>query len=407
MVETKLPKLPNHHAFTPEFQLLAACSWIAPQSLIQSQSDQITTLCKEDMDWNLFVELVHHHRTHVLSYSNLSRHARNYVPENIWQQLKAMNDQTRIRALQHAAELARLCKKFTELDIVALPLKGVLLSQELYGDPGIRQSKDLDILIKPKDLDKTATMLEEEGYRPALLSHNILTARHKEHIRNALHHLEYFHESKHINLEIHWNCVFWQPAQVAELWNHCRQIEWLGVNMNCLDDEARLLYLCDHGTSHQWFRLKWLGDIAMLFSRGPSYDWSKLPGLADRLGLRRVLAQTALLVHWIYGIQLPDPINEIMNETPISLSLGNQAIRAMQLGAGTLNRPLEGLRIFWFLMKLKPCLKYTDIMKAVMIAPGDLCYFPIPDRLFWLYIPLRPVFWCWRHSMNILNKGKS
>jgi hypothetical protein len=33
----------------------------------------------------------------------------------------------------------------------------------------------------------------------------------------------------------------------------------------------------------------------------------------------------------------------------------------------------------------------------LMIQVEDLKQFPLPDPFVWLYYPLRPLFWFWRH----------
>jgi hypothetical protein len=63
---------------------------------------------------------------------------------------------------------------------------------------------------------------------------------------------------------------------------------------------------------HKWFRIKWLNDIAMLLSRDRSEGWDNLLAMAEQLDLRRTPAQTALLVHWLYEITLPVPVQRLI-----------------------------------------------------------------------------------------------
>jgi len=48
--------------------------------------------------------------------------------------------------------------------IRAVPLKGTVLSERLYGDASLRFSMDLDILISPRDLEAVAALLNALGY---------------------------------------------------------------------------------------------------------------------------------------------------------------------------------------------------------------------------------------------------
>jgi hypothetical protein len=48
--------------------------------------------------------------------------------------------------------------------IRALPLKGPLLAERLYGDVGLRQSEDIDVLVAVADLERAGRSLGELGY---------------------------------------------------------------------------------------------------------------------------------------------------------------------------------------------------------------------------------------------------
>ena len=48
----------------------------------------------------------------------------------------------------------------------ALPLKGPYLSQWLYGDPGLRLSADIDVLVAPRDMVAATDVLRALGYTP-------------------------------------------------------------------------------------------------------------------------------------------------------------------------------------------------------------------------------------------------
>ena len=47
-----------------------------------------------------------------------------------------------------------------------LPLKGPLLAQMLYGSPGLRQSGDLDLLVRRKDFERAQVLLKDLGFQP-------------------------------------------------------------------------------------------------------------------------------------------------------------------------------------------------------------------------------------------------
>ncbi|MBQ7365210.1 MAG: nucleotidyltransferase family protein [Clostridia bacterium] len=70
------------------------------------------------------------------------------------------------RYAQQSYELERITALFETNGIAYLPLKGTLL-RELYPDPAMRTSCDIDILVHSEDLDKADELLcRELGYQP-------------------------------------------------------------------------------------------------------------------------------------------------------------------------------------------------------------------------------------------------
>lgn len=397
-----LPAFPERFRLTTEFRLLLACSWFVPQSLEQAQAEKITSLCRECVDWNAFVSLVNRHRVPALVYANLCKHAGERLPGDIREKLKERSSQARKQALHCAVELVRLIKMFVEHGIGVIPLKGPLLSLRLFGDPGTRHARDIDLMIRPEDLDRIDKLLASEGYR-CIFPGFELSAQQLSYLMTGIHHFEYVHGGHGLTLELHWRSFLWTPEQASGLWNNCLSVDWMGVRVNCPDDDALLLYLCDHGAGHKWFRIKWLSDVAMMLSQDRPDGWDNLLAMADRLDLRRTLAQTALLVHWLYEITLPGPLQRLIELEEVAVKLGITAISAMLASSEdhlTAGRRFGNMRRAWYFLRLKPSLPYGMVLKGILICPPDFKEFRLPNSLFWLYIPLRPVFWFWRNFMK-------
>jgi len=127
MPDLPLPIIPEKFSLTPEFRLLAACSWIAPPALEQDQAERIASLCKAGIDWEEFLVLVRRHGVSSLAYTMLCRHAGDRLPAAIRDILKTDHIQSSGQALLQSAELIRIGKRFSEQGIEMIPLKGVLL----------------------------------------------------------------------------------------------------------------------------------------------------------------------------------------------------------------------------------------------------------------------------------------
>lgn len=406
MPETPLPGLPEKYQLTPEFKLVTACSWIAPPALEQDQAEKIVSLCRGGIDWDAFVALVRRHGVPALAYTMLTRHAGDLLPGATREILKANHLQTIGQSMFQSTELVRLIKLFAQQGIDMLVMKGVLLSQQLYGNPTLRASTDIDLMVRLEDFDRADQLAQQAGYR-CYSPGSSLTERQKSYHRTIGQNYEYTHENSGLKLEIHWRSYLWTQSQTDVLWVHRQPIAWLGETLDIWDDDALLLSLCYHGANHEWCSLKWLSDVAMLLSQDRPGGWESLLALADQLGMRRVLAQSALLVQWLYGVPLPDLLCRLIEDEKQTTPLCCTALRAMLMSSGELaaaGKRMDGLRHSWYLKHLIPSLSYTEILNNISINYADFKAFPLPDGLFWLYVPLRPLFWFWRNF--ILSEGR-
>ena len=77
------------------------------------------------------------------------------------------------------------------------------------------------------------------------------------------------------------------------LWRLSHHAERLGAPLRSLAGDPLLLYLCDHGTRHDWSRVKWLSDVAMLLAHPRQVPWNDLFALARDLDASVPLAVAA------------------------------------------------------------------------------------------------------------------
>lgn len=392
----RLPSFPADCTLSNEFRLAAACSWIAPEPLRMLQDDRIAFLCNTGIDRDAFLGLVDRHGIPVQALTVLRRCLGDGMADRLYRELKNRGRRVAVRSTVQTAELVRLNRLLRGQGIEVIPLKGICLSQRLYGTPGVRSSGDLDILVRPEQFADADRLLTASGYR------NIynLTERQTAAFIAYGHHMVYRHEHCGGRLELHWRSRFWTSGEAEEFWRSRGTMAMMGESFSCLDDLILFLFLCDHGSRHTWFSLKWLGDMAMMLCDERMRDWERVLALADRLGFRRVVAQTALLVHWVYGLPLPLQVSELVSGEKTAPGLARKAVAALLAGADahrTAGRRMERLRRVAYLKRTKPLLPFKLLLKDSYLCVTDYVTFPLPDRLFWMYVPLRPFFWFWRH----------
>jgi hypothetical protein len=396
-----LPPFPAGLALSPEFRLAVACSWIAPERLHHQQGELVASLCDAGIDWDAFLALVGRHGIPVQALTVLRRCLGDEMPERPYRELLGRGRRKALTSTVQMAELVRINRLLRTHGIHIIPLKGVCLSRKLYGAPGVRASGDMDVLIRPENLSAADRLLSELGYR------NIydLTERQTAAYLAHAHHVVYCHEESGQQLELHWRTHFWTHGEMEEFWRGRENVEMMGEPFTFLEDSMLFLFLCDHGSRHAWYRMKWVSDIAMMLAGKYIHDWDPVLALAERLGLRRVVAQASLLVFWLYGIPLPSQLSALIAAENEAVWLTKKAVFA--LIAGGTKYSLWSMRITntAYFKRIKPDLSFSLILKELFMCPVDYVTFPLPDSLFWMYVPLRPFFWFWRHYGGRLSPG--
>jgi hypothetical protein len=184
-------------ADSPEFNLLIACC--ADSS---AHDDRIRQILARPLDWKRMLYLVDHHRVVPHVYGALSEFS-DSVPAQQLGALRSRYQDNARKTLWFTSELIRILCHLESAGIKALPYKGPVLAQTLYGEVTDRQFSDLDILILPADVPKAKAALLDLGYKPKIqLAPRIETA----HIKTGY---EYsFGNARNPNLlELQWRIV--------------------------------------------------------------------------------------------------------------------------------------------------------------------------------------------------------
>lgn len=390
-----------NNRMTPEFRLVAACSWIPETEHLMRQNLVVDSLLSSELSWNDVVSLVIRHSVAGQFCTVMGKRGWVGVPSESKEQLKRFRSQQAVKALGQVAELARITRIFFENSIPLIPLKGVALSQELYADPCIRSSGDLDILVPSENIELAEELLTKAGYRHAL-GFNDMTNRQKSHIIRTLHHHEYINDEKAVHVELHWRSYHWTEEQVDALWETSRPFSWHGAGLKLLSGECNILFLADHGARHDWVCLKWLSDLAMLMHGLSEDEWLSVYGRAAFFDLQVVICQTTALLEYFYEIRPPESFKKLCPPDLAVRQLSIHAVSQLLASADEMARQKKrfaGPRSAVRLKKLKPKTPISSLIRGVMITHADFIECPLPDWLFWLYLPLRPLFWFKRHYL--------
>jgi len=224
-----------------------------------------------------------------------------FVPTEVRATLRESRRMQAIRALQLTAELFFVLERFAEAGIETLATKGPALSVRCYGDPGMRQYSDLDLVIREADIWPATQAMLAHAYEPRVP----LTAIDAKKIPG-----EYAFQKPgtHLLVEFHTERTFRyhpRPLCIENLFDRRASVTIDGRDVPALSLEDELVLICVHGAKHFWERLMWIADVAALISSGQPPDWERAMAAAREVGAERILRLGLRLALDLLGAELP------------------------------------------------------------------------------------------------------
>jgi Uncharacterised nucleotidyltransferase len=391
---------------SPAFRLMIATSWLAPDSWRARQEEAILRACADGIAWAEYLRLVDRHRTPALSWAALKRVDGLAIPKQIVSQLRKRSDACRMQAIRHLQSLAGVLEALNHAGISVMPLKGPLLSLEMYGDVGLRQSKDLDVLVARDDVVRTQECLEALGWRRTA-EYASLTRRQSEFNLRYERHIGYVHRQRGCELELHWRAAGDTSEAVATDLSRGLPSQWQGFHYLGMKPADLALYLCDHGSGHAWARAKWLGDMARIWA-SQSTDWSAVFDAARITGRERSVLLCLHLLKEAYGLPAegcgPGRL-DVLPSALIAKALRELTAPDEREERAAFARVFEEIRSYRYKRQLWPYKSRWENFAEVTLRRVDFKVLPLPDSLFWLYIPLRPFLWALRHLRDFVRQN--
>lgn len=287
----------------PEHELLLCCARTNPDPEV---GQRIRELIETGIDWRYLVKLAHEHRLWPLLYKNLRVWAPDDVPADVLQRLRLTSSGTTSINLMMTGELIRILALFEEEGIHAIVLKGPVLGITLYGGIGHRPFGDLDILVSREDLQTCKRLLMEHGYAPGM---QMSTAEEIKFIDDQFaYHLVAERNGLRIDVELHWALThrfFSFNLDPDALRNRTTKAILGGKSIPMLGHEDSFLFLCAHGTKHEWCQLILLVDVAEKL-RKHELNWRVVFEQARDSGSVRMFNLALLLAHELLAAPLPD-----------------------------------------------------------------------------------------------------
>jgi hypothetical protein len=384
---------------TPAFRLMIATSWLAPEEWKTKQDETIQAACSAGIDWNEYLRLVHRHRIPALAWAALKRVSYMEIPKNVAQSLRKASDDCRRLAMSNLFHLSKILKALQFNRIPVLVLKGPLLSQKLYGDPGLRHSKDIDLEVAAEDMQRASRCLQEIGYRMDK-DYELLTPRQWKALQRYEHDLSFFCSNGGPSLELHWRHSWDLPVDSRYSWDQQPTSEWQGCCYHTMSAVDEVIYLSSHGATHLWFRAKWLGDLARIHANG-KIDWKAALHQAQKTHQELPLLGVLRLLETLYGVPMPVFSENIWAQLPARLvrePLHSLIVMEDRERTDVFMWMRSRIHAILYNLQLMPYKHWRRHIEEIAYSREDFIQFPIPDFFYWAYPLLRPVFWLIRRG---------
>jgi len=361
----------------PELELVVCCSKTTTDA---ATAENIRELANGHLDWDLTAEIASRHRVTPLVYRKLLSLAPEVLNRAggaiIVRQARAVA----VRSLTLTGELIRLLSAFESKGISAIPIKGPLLVMPSSGDVSSREFDDLDILIRPREIQAARAVLVLLGYTPE----HVLDIEQEAAFIRSEHAFRYTRQHDQMVVELHWRLqdrYLSFPFDTEELWNRALTVSLFGKKVRCLTAEDTILFLCMHGAKHYWERLEWIACLTTMLRANPSMDWPVVLKRAQRLGGLRILHLGLLLARELDPTCGADAALARLKPEPLANELAARVWR--MIGVDEMTGSMREVYRYRFYLKARERLR--DRLRVVRFASIRI---PHPDSSVWQHVAL-------------------
>ncbi len=385
-------------AVPPEGRLLARCISLAVTGCPGPNPYEPEAL---NVDWERVAEYAEGHFVVPPVYTTLSEHYADAVPATVLKRLRHAYARNTLAHRWLAQELVQISNALDSSGGRLIALKGPALAVQAYGDLAARQSGDMDVFVRARELPRIAELLVKRGYRPRRYRDGAPDLGFYRSFED-----QFVSERGQI-VDLHLTLVptyFPLPMGPEAVWRDAVAIELAGGEVATLSPNDQLIFAIVHAAKHGWgwAALRSVCDIAALAESG-LVDWETIEHEMTRAGCARMLRLGAVLSHAFAAARVPE------NLLKRSVADG----QAMDLASGIARRlfPAPGLWPSMYCDWIVPMRTIEGMRRRVqyLLTRGlrptveDMEALPLPRGLRWAYCLTRPIRLAVLHTPRLLT----
>ena len=260
--------------------------------------------------WNDLLELADRHRV----MASLNRRMQDpavaeLVPARVRHEIARRHSGARKASLGIRLQLPVILGAFSGKGIPVIALKGAHLAFQVYPDPIDRPMYDVDLLVRPADIQRVIELLGGMEYRPYEFADKEFIPDYDAYI-----HLAPFVRPSWPTIEIH-RALDTDDDDVTlpldDFWDRARAATFGDATALVLAPEDLLLHVCVHIAQQHRFRigLRSLQDIpAMISHFGQAFSWRRFVDTSVASGAARGCYYALAVADELIGIDMPESV---------------------------------------------------------------------------------------------------
>ena len=292
---------------SPEDKLLL--SVVKTHTTAQELKD-IDSLLPLVKDWENFVTQLIAHGSAPLLFKKLSLLNNNsLIPTEVKTKLQQAYYKTLTRSMVLYEGFATVASALKEAGIKVVALKGVYLSECLYGDIALRQFSDMDILVHEGDGEQCVAILTGMGFKPfttnmtEFIDSQAEIVHYKPMVKGNL--------SVEIHIRLHRRSKQY-AINTAEFINNAISVTINKTEVHALQLYDLLIHLCVHIDKHfsgGHIQMKCFNDIVnLLFINEKVFDWQLFIDNCRIHKCEALVLKYLIMVNKFYNTPLPEHI---------------------------------------------------------------------------------------------------
>ena len=198
------------------------------------------------------------------------------------------------------AWVAPLIDMLRDEGVELVVLKGLSLALSYYAAPALRPMVDVDVLIRPRDIDTTMRALEAAGWTPrSPLPQNHIRRRREVDFRGPA--------GERLDLHWHLHTAFMRPGDGMTndepFFARAVPLTIGTANGAMLDPTDLFLHVLVHGASTGWrSHPLWVADAVTMIERGPDLDGDRFVALTRDAGVALPVVHALAYVSRRFGL---------------------------------------------------------------------------------------------------------